>query len=66
MRGTVEWFNNEMGYGFIIAEEKSYFAHYSKVRAKGYKALKEGQVVEFKPVEVEGKLQAHEIFVVKQ
>ncbi|KPU43655.1 cold shock protein CspB [Oxobacter pfennigii] len=48
MKGTVKWFNNEKGYGFITADDgKDVFAHYSGISGEGYKSLEEGQQVEF-------------------
>jgi CspA family cold shock protein len=47
-RGTVKWFNNTKGYGFIQQEEgEDIFVHYSDVKDEGYKSLNEGQKVEF-------------------
>lgn len=47
--GTVKWFNNAKGYGFILSEEsgEDIFAHYSAIEMEGYKTLKAGQVVDF-------------------
>ena len=47
--GTVKWFNNTKGYGFINADDESQeiFAHFSAIMADGYKTLKRGQKVEF-------------------
>jgi len=47
--GTVKWFNNAKGYGFILPEEGSeeLFAHFSSIIMDGYKTLKAGQVVQF-------------------
>jgi CspA family cold shock protein len=47
-KGTVKWFNSEKGYGFITTEEgKDVFVHYTGITGEGYKALDEGQNVEF-------------------
>ncbi len=48
-RGTVKFFNNKKGFGFIAADghENDLFVHYSNIAAKGYKSLSEGQLVEF-------------------
>ena len=52
MRGTVKWFNNSKGYGFIGREEGGdVFVHYSAIRDEGYKWLQEGNVVEFEIVQ---------------
>ena len=47
--GTVKWFNDEKGYGFITPEsgEKDCFVHHSAIQMDGFKSLKEGDRVEF-------------------
>ncbi|WP_298635238.1 cold shock domain-containing protein CspD [uncultured Umboniibacter sp.] len=47
--GTVKWFNNAKGYGFILPDEGNddLFAHYSTITMDGYKTLKAGQPVRF-------------------
>jgi cold shock CspA family protein/catechol 2,3-dioxygenase-like lactoylglutathione lyase family enzyme len=46
--GTVKWFNNEKGYGFIAREgEPDVFVHFSAIEGTGYRSLEEGQRVEF-------------------
>jgi CspA family cold shock protein len=46
--GTVKWFSNEKGYGFISqAEGEDVFVHFSAIESDGYKSLQEGQAVEF-------------------
>ncbi|KIL36703.1 cold-shock protein [Cohnella kolymensis] len=48
MQGKVKWFNAEKGYGFIETEEGGdVFVHFSAIQMDGYKALEEGQTVEF-------------------
>ena len=48
MKGTVKWFNNAKGFGFIGREDgPDVFVHYSAVIAEGYKTLQEGDTVEF-------------------
>ena len=48
MRGTVKWFNNQKGYGFISdAEGNDVFVHYSGLNMEGFKSLDEGADVEF-------------------
>ncbi|MCD8010569.1 MAG: cold shock domain-containing protein [Lachnospiraceae bacterium] len=52
MRGTVKWFNNQKGYGFISdAEGNDVFVHYSGLNMEGFKSLDEGAQVEFDIVE---------------
>ena len=47
-KGTVKWFNNSKGYGFITDEAgKDVFVHYSGLKMEGYKSLNEGSQVEF-------------------
>ena len=53
-KGTVKWFNNQKGYGFISdAEGKDIFVHYSGLNQEGFKTLKEGAAVEYEIVESE-------------
>lgn len=59
MKGTVRWFNNQKGYGFIADEEgKDIFVHYSGLTMEGFKSLDEGQAVEFDVKQGEKGLQA--------
>ena len=47
-KGTVKWFNNQKGYGFITAEAgKDVFVHFSGLNMEGFKTLEEGAAVEF-------------------
>jgi len=47
--GTVKWFNNAKGYGFITPEEggEDVFVHHSAINAEGYRTLNEGQAVTY-------------------
>jgi CspA family cold shock protein len=57
--GTVKWFNAEKGYGFISqAEGADVFVHFSAIQMNGYRALEEGQQVEFEVNEGPKGLQA--------
>ena len=48
VKGTVKWFNESKGFGFIEQESGAdVFAHYSQIQSGGYKTLAEGQQVEF-------------------
>lgn len=61
--GTVKWFNNAKGYGFILPDGggDDLFAHYSAIQMDGYKTLKAGQPVEFDIIEGPKGLQATNI-----
>ncbi|HJO90691.1 MAG: cold-shock protein [Anaerolineales bacterium] len=57
--GTVKWFNNGKGYGFIEREGgDDVFVHYSEIEGDGFKSLDEGQRVEFAVTEGDKGLQA--------
>ena len=46
--GTVKWFSNQKGYGFITPESgDDVFVHHAEIQGEGYKSLEEGQKVEF-------------------
>ena len=49
MKGTVKWFNDQKGFGFITPEDgsKDLFVHHSSIQAEGFKSLAENQQVEF-------------------
>ena len=52
LKGTVKWFNNAKGFGFIGREDgPDVFVHYSALIAEGYKSLQEGDIVEFEIVD---------------
>lgn len=50
-RGTVKWFNNSKGYGFVSPEDggKDLFVHHTNIQGDGFKSLNEGDQVEFTP-----------------
>ena len=51
--GTVKWFNNSKGYGFVTPDsgDQDVFVHFSAIEMEGYKTLKEGQKVQFEVTE---------------
>lgn len=67
MRGTVKWFNNEKGYGFITNDEgKDIFVHYTGIESEGFKTLKDGDNVKFNINKVEKGLQAFDVKVIEK
>lgn len=56
-QGTVKWFNDAKGYGFIVRDngEKDCFCHFSAIAGKGFKSLAEGDRVEFDVTTKDGK-----------
>ncbi len=53
-KGTVKWFNNQKGFGFISDEDgNDVFVHYSGLNMDGFKSLEEGQEVEYDVVDGE-------------
>lgn len=66
MKGTVKWFNQEKGFGFITTEEgKDVFAHFSQIQKEGFKTLNEGEAVTFEVVDGAKGQQATNIVVEK-
>jgi cold shock protein len=52
LKGTVKWFNNAKGYGFLGRDDgPDVFIHYSSITTEGYKSLQEGDQVEFEIVQ---------------
>jgi CspA family cold shock protein len=47
--GTVKWFNDGKGFGFIASEGSDYFVHFKEIQGQGFKSLKEGDKVTFEP-----------------
>ena len=53
IKGTVKWFNDSKGFGFITREdgEKECFVHHTAIHGTGFKSLREGEQVEFEVVQ---------------
>ena len=65
-KGTVKWFNNQKGYGFITGEDGSdVFVHYSGLNMEGFKSLEEGAAVEYEITDGAKGTQATNVTVVK-
>ena len=67
MKGTVKWFNNSKGFGFIVSDEggEDVFAHFSQIQMEGYKTLKTDELVQFEVVNGPNGKQAQNIQSVK-
>ncbi|MDG1581702.1 MULTISPECIES: cold-shock protein [unclassified Pseudomonas] len=60
--GTVKWFNDEKGFGFITPESGAdLFVHYRSIQSTGFKSLQEGQKVSFIAVQGQKGMQADEV-----
>ena len=60
--GTVKWFDNAKGYGFIQRPQgEDVFVHYRAIRGEGYRTLQEGQAVNFNIVKGQKGLQAEDV-----
>ncbi len=65
-QGSVRWFNNAKGYGFLGREGgPDVFVHYSAIQCDGYKTLKEGEAVEYDVVEGDKGPQADQVMRLK-
>ncbi|WP_421681879.1 cold-shock protein [Stutzerimonas urumqiensis] len=63
--GTVKWFNDEKGFGFITQQDgPDLFVHYRSIESAGFKSLAEGQAVTFNVVQGQKGLQADQVQVV--
>jgi len=61
-QGTVKWFNNEKGYGFISRNSgDDVFVHHSAIQGGGFKSLNEGDTIEFEVVKGPKGLQAQNV-----
>ena len=64
VRGTVKWFNEGKGFGFIESGGKDYFVHFSAIQGSGFKTLHEGAAVLFKASQGQKGPQAEDVEVV--
>jgi CspA family cold shock protein len=61
-KGTVKWFNDAKGFGFISRENgEDVFVHYTAVQSNGFRSLQEGQAVQFEVVTGKKGLQAENV-----
>lgn len=61
IRGTVKWFNETKGFGFIESNGRDYFVHFSAIQSSGFKTLPEGASVMFKASQGQKGHQAEEV-----
>jgi len=47
LTGTVKWFDTKKGFGFVNADDKDYFVHFSSIKSEGYRKLVDGEEVSF-------------------
>lgn len=60
--GTVKWFDTKKGFGFILnAEGKDVFVHYTSIEGEGFRALKDGEQVEYEQIQGEKGLLAKNV-----
>jgi CspA family cold shock protein len=64
MQGTVKWFNESKGFGFIESNGKDYFVHFSAITGSGFKTLQEGAAVMFKAAQGQKGPQAEDVEVI--
>ncbi|VAW71389.1 Cold shock protein of CSP family [hydrothermal vent metagenome] len=65
--GTVKWFNNSKGYGFIERDTgDDVFVHFRAIRGDGFRTLKDGQKVEFNLIDSQKGLQAEDVSDLEQ
>ena len=62
-KGTVKWFNNAKGFGFIRTddEDEDIFVHHTSIQSDGYRTLKQGEVVEFEMTKGDKGLKAENV-----
>ncbi|MBV8801820.1 MAG: cold-shock protein [Gammaproteobacteria bacterium] len=66
-KGTVKWFNNSKGFGFIQRDQgNDVFVHFRAIKGEGYRSLEEGQRVEFNVTQGPKGPQADEVSVVDE
>lgn len=63
-RGTVKWFNDSKGFGFIESNGQDYFVHFNAIQGDGFKSLKEGAAVMFNITQGKKGFQAEAVEVI--
>jgi len=64
-KGTVKWFDPKRGFGFIINEQgQDVFVHYRNIDVEGFRCLRDGQIVEYKPLSTDKGLQGRKVQII--
>lgn len=64
-KGTVKWFDPKKGFGFIINEQgQDVFVHYTNLDGEGFRCLRNGQIVEYEPLNTDKGLQGRNVEIV--
>ena len=64
-RGTVKWFDPKKGFGFVVSESgEDVFVHYSNISADGFRCLRNGQTVDYCPIQTPQGLKAKDVRLV--
>ncbi len=64
--GTVKWFDNDKGYGFILDENgRDVFVHFTVIEKQGFRCLEEGQKVTYNLIETDKGLQAKDVKIIE-
>ncbi len=64
-KGTVKWFDPKKGFGFIINEQgQDVFVHYTNLDGEGFRCLRNGQIVEYKPLNTDKGLQGRNVEII--
>ncbi len=64
-KGTVKWFDPKKGFGFIINEQgQDVFVHYTNLDGEGFRCLRDGQIVEYEPLNTDKGLQGRNVEIV--
>ena len=64
-KGTVKWFDPKKGFGFIINEQgQDVFVHYTNLDGEGFRCLRNGQIVEYKPLDTDKGLQGRKVQII--
>jgi len=64
-KGTVKWFDPKKGFGFVINKQgQDVFVHYTNLNGEGFRCLRNGQIVEYKPLDTDKGLQGRKVQII--